>query len=123
MSDDAIWLLRVENELRRARIAHPESLPLAPAPSSAIMWELGTIEHDARVRQHLGRGTRADVLVEEVCERLRATPGTVEFEAECVQIAACVLRDAQASRALRTSAHACARMREDAPTQTGSDDP
>lgn len=101
--DDAVWLLKTSTERKNQREKHPLA-PLGgfgPNRESTFSHLATAIELDARERQSKGNGTYADVLLEEVCELLRETPGTEKYEAEAVQVAAVALRMASASRALR----------------------
>ena len=102
-SDDPIWLQRTFTERKRQREKHPEEPKGGFGPTTnSMLWSLSSaLEQDSRLRQKQGAGTYADVLVEEVCEMLRETPGTEAYEAEAVQVAAVALRMASASRRLR----------------------
>ncbi len=97
-------LLATEREMRRSHALHPEAMGFGPALASLFARQLDQIEADARARQDAGHGTRSDVLVEEVCELHRETPGTAAYERECVQVAAVALRNALLSMALREGA-------------------
>ena len=102
-SDDPIWLQRTFTERKRQRERHPNEAPggFGPRPQSVFALMAAAIEEDARARQTEKHGTSADILLEEVCEMLRETPGTERYEEEAVQVAAVALRMASASRRLR----------------------
>jgi hypothetical protein len=102
-SDDPIWLQRTFTERKRQREKHPEEPKggFGPNVESVFARMMNAVEKDARARQDAGAGTYSDVLAEEVCELHREVPGTEQYEAEAVQIAATALRMASASRRLR----------------------
>lgn len=119
MNDDAIWLLRVAAERTRQRAKWgTQVLPLASPRVAALLVEL---EAACRAECDSGAGSWAAVAGEELGEIAREEFGTIAFERECVQLAAVGVQMAQASRALRESAPACARMRENAPTPDSSE--